>query len=134
MSTAGTTFGLTILGTYLTFKSLHYDVTAFSWVSFLSLSFVVFIQSIAVSTLSFTVAAELLPENLRELGASICNTVLATFSFVVLKCMLAASELVGLHGLMFSFAGICIPYTIFIITYMPETKGKSYEEIMNLLK
>lgn len=113
---------------------MHYDISAFSWVAFLSLSFVVFIQSIAVSTLSFTVAAELMPENLRELGNSICNTVLATFSFVILKSMLAASELVGLHGLMFSFAGICIPYTIFIIFYMPETKGRSYTEIMRSLQ
>lgn len=134
ISTMGTTLGLAVLGAYIMLKSLGYDVTSFSWISIVSLSFVVLIQSFAVSTLSFVVTAELLPENLRELGASICNTVLGTCSFIVLKSMLAISNLIGLHGLMFLFAGICIPYTIFIAIFMPETKGKSYEQIMDLLK
>lgn len=132
-SCCGTIFGLTILGTYLVLKSLHYDVSAFSWISICSLSFVVLIQSFAISTLSFTVTGELMPENLRELGGSICNTVLGTSSFIVLKCMLAVTEVIGLSGLMFLFASVCIPYAIFIIIFMPETKGKSYDEIMESL-
>lgn len=134
VSTIGTTLGLAVLGTYILLKSLDYDVTSYNWISIVSLSFVVLVQSCAISTLPFVVAAEMLPENSRELGASICNTVLGTCSFIVLKSMLAISNLIGLHGLMFLFAGICIPYAIFIIIYMPETKGKSYDQIMNLLK
>lgn len=99
-----------------------------------TLSFVVLVQSFAISTLSFTVAAELLPENLRESGASICNVVLGTSSFIVLKSTLAVISLIGLHGLMFLFAGICIPYVIFLGIFMPETKGRSYDEIMNSLR
>lgn len=38
VSTIGTTLGLIILGTYLTLKSLNYDVTAFGWISIVSLS------------------------------------------------------------------------------------------------
>lgn len=36
VSTIGTIVGLTILGTYLTLKSLNYDVTSFGWISIVS--------------------------------------------------------------------------------------------------
>lgn len=54
LSTGGTTFGFTTLATYLLFRSWHYDVTAFNWVSIVSLSLVVFSQTIGLSTLLYT--------------------------------------------------------------------------------
>lgn len=36
----------------------------------------------------------------------------------------------GMFTCMFLFAGCCIFGIFFVIIYLPETKGKSYEEIM----
>lgn len=126
--------GYIIFGLYMLFKSWDYDVEAFAWVPLVVTSWIIFIQSFAISTLALSVIAEILPENLREVGVSICNAILGTSSFIVLKSFLFLLELLGVHGLMFMFAGIIIPCTIFIIIYVPETKGKSYNEIMALLK
>lgn len=60
VSTIGTTLGLAVLGAYLLLKSLDYDVTSYNWISIVSLSFVVLVQSCAISTLPFVVAAEML--------------------------------------------------------------------------
>lgn len=114
--------------------SWHYHVDAFSCVSIVSLLTTVFVQALAISTLSTVVTADILPEHLREFGISVSNTVLAASSFIVLKLLPLLSGMVGLHWALFWFAGFCLLNTLFIILYVPETKGKNYEEIMNLLQ
>lgn len=94
----------------------------------------IFVQSLAISTLALSVIAELMPQNLRETGVSLCNAILGTSSFIVLKSFLYALEELGVHVVMFTFAGILVPCLIFVIFYVPETKGKSYNEIMAMLK
>lgn len=133
-STIGSTLGYFIFGLYMLFKSWDYDVEAFTWLPLVVTSWIIFIQSFAISTLALSVTAELLPEHLREVGVSICNALLGTSSFIVLKSFLLLLESLGVHGTMFLFAGILTPCTLFIIFYLPETKGKSYNEIMVLLK
>lgn len=134
ISTCGSIIGYLVFGFYMLFDSWDYAVEAFEWIPLVSLSFVILIQSFAISTLALSCIAELLPEHLREFGVSFCNAILGTSSFIVLKSFLFLLETLGLHGTLFMFAGILIPCTIYIIFAMPETRGKSYHEIMALLK
>lgn len=134
MSTGGTTFGFTTLATYLLLRSRQYDVSAFDWMSIVSLSLVVFSQTIGLSTLLYSYIAELLPENLREFGLSFCNTLLSVSSFIVLKFMPFLCTVLGMHGMMYCFASVCIPTMLFVIFYAPETRSKSYDEIMASLQ
>lgn len=115
-------------------KSWHYDVQSFSWIPIVSLSATIAIQSLAVSTLSFAITAEILPDNLRDFGTSFCYAVLSLSAFIVLKFMPFLNETVGLHGTMFLFGGFCLACTLFVIVYVPETKGKNYDEIMESLR
>lgn len=107
---------------------------SFTWVPIVAISATIFIQAIAVANLSFTVTTEILPDNLREFGTSFCNVVLSMSAFIVLKFMPLLTETIGLHGAMFLFAGFSIAGTLFVVLYMPETKGKSYKEIMKSLQ
>ena len=134
ISTSGTAFGFTTLATYLLLRSWDYDVTAFNWISLASLSICVFCQTIGLSTLLFALTAEILPENIREYGISFCNTVSSVASFVVLKFMPLMCDVLGMYGMMYLFVGVCLSTMLFIIFYVPETKGKSYDEIMELLQ
>lgn len=115
-------------------KSWNYHVESLSWISIVSLSTIVYAQALAISTLSITVSAEILPENLREFGVPFCNTVLATSAFIELKFSPFICAFIGLHGLLFLFGGVCILGTLFIIFYVPETKGRNYDEIMESLR
>lgn len=134
ISMIGSISGYAIFGFYLLFKEWDYDVHAFNWIPLVSLSFVILVQSFAISTLALSVIAELMPLNLRVFAVSFCNAILGTSSFIVLKSFLFAMKTFGVHATMFGFAGILVPCLIFIIFYVPETKGKSYNEIMALLK
>lgn len=134
ISMIGSILGYSAFGLYLLFREWDYDITAFTWIPLVSLSFVILVQSFAIGTLALSVCAEIIPENIREFGVSFCNALLGTSSFIVLKTFLFAMNTIGVHMTMFMFAGILVPVLIFIIFYVPETKGKSYNEIMALLK
>lgn len=54
VSTFGASIGFGVLGLYMMIKSWHYDVDCFNWVPVTSFSFIVFVQSLGVSTLSLT--------------------------------------------------------------------------------
>lgn len=130
----GSVLGLTILGIFLLLKSWHYDVQSFSWIPIFSISEAIAAQSLAIATLSFTVTAELLPENLREFGTSFCNLTLSVSAFIVLKFLPLLWDIIGLHGVMFLFSGYCLANALFILLYVPESKGKTYQEIMKSLQ
>lgn len=43
-------------------------------------------------------------------------------------------DLVGMHGTMFLFAFNSLVGALFIIIFLPETKGKSFDEIVDFLE
>lgn len=133
ISTLGAAVGFAVLGIYMMLRDQHYDVESFNWIPITSFSYIVFVQSLGVSTLSYTVIVETMPENLREAGVSVTNAVLSASSFLVLKFMPTLSHALGFYFTMYLFGAISIPCGLFIVFYVPETKGKSYQEIMKLL-
>lgn len=99
-----------------------------------SLSATIFAQALGISSLTMTVASEILPENFREFGVSFCTTVLGACAFIALKYSPVLCTVIGLHGTLFLFGGFCLLCAFFIIFYLPETKGKTYAEIMESMK
>lgn len=75
-----------------------------------------------------------MPMKLKEFGVSFCMSLLWSFAFIVIKYLPFLTEVLEFHGTMFLFAGACLLAALFIIAFMPETKGKSYEQIMNTLQ
>lgn len=55
-------------------------------------------------------------------------------AFLVLKCLPLLIVTFSYHGMMFSFAGVCFIGAVLVILFLPETKGKSYEQIMEMLQ
>lgn len=56
------------------------------------------------------------------------------FAFIILKYFEALVELIGMSGLMLTFAINCLVGGIFVVVFVPETKGKSFPEILKLLE
>lgn len=114
-------------------KSWNYDIDAYNWIPVASFSFVIFICSLAVLTLPSVVIAEIMPENIKDFGVSFCGICSWIFTFISVKYLPFLIELVTFHGSMYLFAGVCLFSTLFIMVFVPETKGKSYEQIMESL-
>ncbi|KAG4079717.1 hypothetical protein HA402_004422 [Bradysia odoriphaga] len=132
-STIGTSLGYVVMGVFLLLKFTGFEVEPFNWIPMVCVSYILFISSWAVSSLTFAVSAELLPQKLRELGITYCAILLGVLAFLVLKFYIALGEAIGEHNLMFIFASACLLGAIYIYVALPEIKGKSYEDIMNKL-
>lgn len=134
VSAIGTTLALSALGIYSMLKSFDYNVESFNWLPIASISMHAFISSCALLNLPFVVISEILPENLKNFGQSICMAFKWIFGFVIAKFFPIVTELTGLHGSIFIFAIFCAFGAVFVIILLPETKGKSYEQIMEMLR
>lgn len=117
----------------MTFKEWNYDLEAFNWIPIASFGIIIFLGTMGVATLPYTVIGEVMPKTISDFGVSFCMMLLSLCSFFALKFLPLLIDTFGLHGSMFLFSGVCLAGMIFIIFQVPETKGKSYEEIMKLL-
>lgn len=134
MSTIGTAFGQIILASYMMLKTLGYNVEAYNFVPITCFSLVLFLAAWGILTLPFLVIAEIMPENLKDLLISFCVALLWALEFGLIKFLPFLNEIVGFHGSLFLFAAICLTGTVLIVLFVPETKGKSHEEIMKMLR
>lgn len=134
MSTIGTTLGLSTFGVFMMFKSMHHEIGALYWIPLTSFSFVIFVASCGILSLPHLVVAEVMPENIKEFGMAICTSLLWCFSFIMFKFLPWMITTFDLYGTMYFFAGITLFGSLFVMFYLPETKGKSHEEIMESLR
>ncbi|KAG4076493.1 hypothetical protein HA402_014457 [Bradysia odoriphaga] len=134
ISTVSSVVGFAFLGTYLMFQSWGYAVSHLNWIPIVCCSFVVLAQSLGVSTLSYTVTAEVMPENIKEIGITVSNFTMCAFGTLVLQFMNNLDDAMGQFGTMYLFGAFSIPSAVFVLFYVPETRNKSYEQIMAELK
>lgn len=122
------------MGVYMMLKSNDADVTAINWIPLASFGFVLFVSQLGVLSLPFVVLAEIMPYKIKDTSVTCCMSLLWILSFITRKYLPLLIQLIGFHGSMFLFAGICLCGAAFVILFMPETKMKSHEEIMKSLE
>lgn len=54
-------------------------------------------------------------------------------SFLVIKYFSTVLEIIGMHGCMFLFSGCCFAGVFFFGLFVPETKGKTLDTILDEL-
>ncbi len=95
----------------------------------------VFIASFAVSIgpVAWVVIAEIFPNRLRSKAMSVAIVTLWTFTFLVSLTFPVVLDRLG-GGAAFGIFGVmCILLLIYVIFRLPETKGKSLEELERIL-
>ncbi|XP_028137383.1 facilitated trehalose transporter Tret1-like [Diabrotica virgifera virgifera] len=122
------------LGSYFYFQHNGYYLNGFTRLMpvFLIIFFLVS-YTLSLSSIPSILASELLPNELRSLGLSIAllfgNICLIAISFsypIVAKYL-------GVHYCMYTFSCFCFIGFSIMYFVLPETRGKSFEEIRNIL-
>lgn len=70
---------------------------------------------------------------IRSIGTFITMSLLWIFSFSMIKLFPILSAAMGMHGNFLLFSMFSITGGFLIILLVPETKGKSLEEILTIL-
>jgi hypothetical protein len=73
--------------------------------------------------------SELFPNRIRSLGVSVAVSALWIASFILTFTFPLLQRTVGSAGTFWTYAGICFAGFFFVLAAVPETKGKSLEQI-----
>ena len=94
-------------------------------------SLIVYIASYSLGwgPLPWFIPAEVLPARAKSLGGGIATACNGFFAFLTTKEFEDLESALGKFGAFWLFAGITLVGVLFVFFYVPETKGKTLEEI-----
>lgn len=132
-SGAGSALFLGLLGLYFFLAEKGYNVKSFDWVPVTSLLLYTVCYTLGLGTMPWSVMGEVFPPNTKSLAAGLLaamNFFLAFVTAILFPYMtsyIGASFTFWIYGI---FCLILVPFTLFLL---PETSGKSLEEIQAIL-
>lgn len=121
------------LGVYFYLKENGGDVEAISWLPITSLIVYIITYSFGFGPLPWTVMGEIFPSNVKSAASSLTASVCWLLGFVLTKFFASVSKDLSMAGSFWLFAGFCLVAAIFVFTIVPETKGKTFQEIQGIL-
>ena len=77
---------------------------------------------------------EIFPAHVRALAASVATLLNWTLSFLVTETFASLLSALGPAATFTIFGGICAAGVGFVLAFVPETKGKTFEEIEALFR
>lgn len=75
--------------------------------------------------------AELFPINVKSLASSIATMMACIFNFIVTKLYQSVKDAFGLYTVFWLFASVAYIGVFFTYFFVPETKGKTLEEVQD---
>lgn len=117
------------LGGFFYAKSLGMNVDSIGWLPLVSLIVYVVGFSLGLGPIPWLMMGEILPAKIRGSAASIATAFNWSCTFIVTKTFEDVIELIGAHGTFWLFGVIVAVGFVFVIICVPETRGRSLEEI-----
>ena len=85
--------------------------------------------AVSLAPVTWVVIAEIFPNRIRGGAMSIAVTALWVACFVLTYTFPSLNAALGTAGVFWTYAGICLAGLLFLYLRLPETRGKSLEEI-----
>lgn len=89
--------------------------------------------AMTLGPVTWVLLAEIFPDKLRAKGMAVCTFMLWTASFLLTYTFPLLNKSLGSYGTFWIYSGICLAGYIFFYNRLPETKGKTLNEIENKL-
>ena len=114
------------LGVYF---EIYEAVASISWLSIFCSVLFCFFYSLAWGPIPWIVMGEIIPLRARGLGTGLSTVACWVTLFLVTKTYVTLDEALGDQGVCWFYAGLCCCACGFVVLLLPETKGRSLEEI-----
>ena len=89
--------------------------------------------AMTLGPIAWVLLAELFPNKVRALAMGVCTFALWVGCFTLTYTFPLLNARLGSYGTFWVYSGICFAALIYLFRYLPETKGKSLEQIENEL-
>lgn len=133
-SSAGCSLSVLSLAMFFFFKDFGFDIQYVFWLPITALVSYNIMFSIGLSFGMVTVLSELFPTNVKAKALCIADTFSVLMGVIVSKIFQISVDEIGSMAYPFLFFSACsLVGCIMIVKNMPETKGKTLEEIQQLL-
>lgn len=119
-------FGLAIIYTFMG-AAYYFNITGMVLLIIVVMAIACYAMTLA--TAMWVIISEIFPNRVRGVAMSVCTfsmwaaCFILTYSFPMLNSSLGAAGTFWLYGV------ICLAGGVFVVFYLPETKGKSLEEL-----
>nr|XP_023011502.1 facilitated trehalose transporter Tret1-like [Leptinotarsa decemlineata] len=133
-SCLGMCLALTLLGIFFHIQDLNYCTKSINWIPIFSLMWYIVFFNLGICSVPWTLTSELFPNNVKQIASSTITSFCWVTSFTTTKTFNDMNQWIGKSGTFWVFAVSCLCCAIFSIFYVPETKGKSFSEIQNMLQ
>lgn len=135
LSTAGSGIALFIESTYFYLKSnSSLDVTQYSFIPVAALIGFVALFSLGMQSIPILMLGELFPANVKAFALCLADIYFCVLATKVSKYFQIIKDSLGLYVPFFIFTVCCTIGLICIVLFVPETKGKTLEEIQMHLR
>lgn len=133
ISAVGSACSTAMVAVYFHLQYNRVDTSGIVWLPATGVILYVIMYALGLAALPFTMASELFPTNVKALGNMTGITVFHLTAFVVTKLFLVLSESAGLHAPFWIFTACSLAGAVFTLLYVPETKGRTLEQIQEKL-
>ncbi|CAH1969204.1 unnamed protein product [Acanthoscelides obtectus] len=134
VSIVGMALPLGMLGAFFYALDNNMNVENIMWMPLASLILVILTYQIGFSVLPWTISSELFSKDTKHIAASFVSITCWVGSFVVTKFFRDMTNLLGNAGTFLFFSGSCLLCAVFVVVYVPETRGKTLIEIQKMLQ
>lgn len=125
---------LLVLAIYFNLKHTGYDLRVVSWIPIGCVMAYAAVFKIGLGMVPIVISAELFSNKIKAMGMTIADAMYLVFGLISIELYKYLSESYGYHVPFYIFSAYSFITTVFTITIVPETKGKTLEEIQLLLK
>jgi len=120
--------GISLIGLGVYFQ-IYQTTSSISWLSILTSVLFSFFFSLAWGPFPWVVMAEIIPFRARGVGTSLATMICWIMFFVVTKTYVSLESAFGNQGACWFYAGWCFVAFVIVVLFVPETKGRTLEEI-----
>ncbi|XP_026754280.2 facilitated trehalose transporter Tret1-like [Galleria mellonella] len=126
---------LAILGIYFFMDSYDYpNIEKVAWLPLVTLIIFFLSYDFGFGIIPGTFAGEMFQPQLRSIGSAVTVTTAWLFGFGISTAFGYMISELGGHITFWFYSGACAVATLFTIFYIPETKGKTLEEVQEMLR
>ncbi|KAJ8977239.1 hypothetical protein NQ317_003814 [Molorchus minor] len=111
----------------------HSDISAIGWIPIVSLIVYIVTYCLGFGPLPWAVMGELFPGNIKSVASTVTASGCWVLGFLLTNYFGMVTGLIGKSGSFGIFSVCCVIATVFTYKLVPETSGKSLQEIQDIL-
>ncbi|XP_018573240.1 facilitated trehalose transporter Tret1 [Anoplophora glabripennis] len=134
-SCCGMCVALAMIGAFFYVQDATDNSTdSITWIPIFSLIFYITSFNFGMSSVPWTLCSEMFPSNVKQIAASCVSSTCWITTFLVTRFFNDMNDGLGRFGSFWFFSASCLVAAVFSVVMVPETKGKSFSDIQDMLR